>query len=94
MYINRAQDSLPTQRQDVSIDGIRIALDNICSKTTIRRYPKEHEGEEDTLLTRTDSLALWGAWRRACRDRFMPPIAQRTAAAFGLAAGSHIKFNP
>jgi len=51
MYIKRAHDALLTQRQHSSIDGIRIALDNICSKTTIHRYLKELEEEEGTLLT-------------------------------------------
>jgi hypothetical protein len=51
MYIKRAHDALLTERQNSSIDGMRIALDNICSKTTIHRYLKELEEEEGSLLT-------------------------------------------
>jgi hypothetical protein len=45
--IKRARDSLLAQGQHPSIDAIRIALGNTGSKTTIHRYLKELEEEEE-----------------------------------------------
>lgn len=57
MDIKRARDALIAQGQHPSIDAIRIALGNTGSKTTIHRYLKELEEEDDTSLTRAGSLS-------------------------------------
>ncbi|MGH8790292.1 MAG: DNA-binding protein [Cupriavidus necator] len=57
MDIKRARDTLLAQGQHPSIDAIRIALGNTGSKTTIHRYLKELEEEDEASLTRTGSLS-------------------------------------
>jgi chromosome segregation ATPase len=57
MDIKRARDALLAQGQHPSIDAIRIALGNTGSKTTIHRYLKELEDEDDASLTRAGSLS-------------------------------------
>lgn len=55
--VKRARDSLAAQGQHPSIDAIRIALGNTGSKTTIHRYLKELEEEEDTAFARVGSAS-------------------------------------
>ncbi|MFM0047133.1 DNA-binding protein [Paraburkholderia sediminicola] len=55
--IKRARDALLAQGQHPSIDAIRIALGNTGSKSTIHRYLKELEEEDDASLTRAGSLS-------------------------------------
>ncbi|MCK4139997.1 integrase [Ralstonia pseudosolanacearum] len=55
--IKRARDSLLAQGQNPSIDAIRIALGNTGSKTTIHRYLKELEEEEDAVFKRAGSAS-------------------------------------
>ncbi|MDE2201592.1 MAG: DNA-binding protein [Burkholderiaceae bacterium] len=55
--IKRARDSLLAQGKNPSIDAIRIALGNTGSKTTIHRYLKELEEEEDTAFKRVGSAS-------------------------------------
>mgnify|MGYP003344303387 CR=1 FL=1 len=58
--VKRARDSLAAQGQHPSIDAIRIALGNTGSKTTIHRYLKELEEEEDTAFARVGAR-VWVA---------------------------------
>ncbi|BCG05270.1 hypothetical protein PPGU19_098380 (plasmid) [Paraburkholderia sp. PGU19] len=57
MDVKRARDALLVQGRHTSIDAIRIALGNTGSKTTIHRYLKELEEDEDASLTRAGSLS-------------------------------------
>ncbi|ANA35782.1 Integrase [Ralstonia mannitolilytica] len=84
--VKRARDSLAAQGQHPSIDAIRIALGNTGSKTTIHRYLKELEEEEDTAFARVGSasdaiLDLVGRLAARLHEEAQAVVDQQVAAA-------------
>ncbi|WP_390622996.1 Chromosome partition protein Smc [Ralstonia syzygii] len=84
--VKRARDSLLAQGQHPSIDGIRIALGNTGSKTTIHRYLKELEEEEGSALKRAGTtsdaiLDLIGRLAARLHEEAQVVIDQQVAAA-------------
>ncbi len=55
--IKKARDALVAQGQHPSVDAVRIALGNTGSKTTIHKYLKELEVEEDGAPDRKASIS-------------------------------------